>query len=75
MRGQLTLPGVPPKARNKRVWRMQVADAGHMPGGAAKGIQFVCPRCGHDTGWIKDCWTITENRRGQPCPRCNDTPE
>lgn len=73
MARQLTLPGIPSKPRSQRVWRMQVADAGHMPGGAVKGIQFICPRCGHDTGWIEDSWTITQNRRGLPCPCCNQT--
>lgn len=49
---------------------MHVADAGHLPGGS-KGIRFKCSHCGHDTGWIADEWTITENRRGHPCPVCN----
>ena len=70
MARQLTLPGIPPKPRKPRLWRMKLADAGHLPSGE-KGIQFVCPRCGHDTGWILDEQTITENRRGLPCPQCN----
>lgn len=57
----------PPKPRVKR---MYVADAGHLPGGT-KGIRFECPRCGHDTGWIKDEWSVSENKRGRPCPECN----
>lgn len=52
------------------VKRMHVLDAGQLPGGAA-GIRFECGHCGHDTGWISDEWTITENRRGHPCPNCN----
>ncbi|TNE55190.1 MAG: hypothetical protein EP341_05415 [Sphingomonadales bacterium] len=56
--------------RAKRVKRMHVADAGQLPGGSP-GIRFECPYCRHDTGWIKDEWTISENRRGQPCPVCN----
>jgi rubrerythrin len=64
-----------PKAdlpRRAPVKRMRVADAGHFPSGG-KCIQFVCPRCGHDTGWIADEWTVTENRNGRPCPSCNKT--
>ena len=57
-----------PKA--PRVRRMHVVDAGHLPGGA-KGICFECRHCGHDTGWIPDEWTITENKRGHACPNCN----
>jgi len=56
--------------RSAPVKRMHVADAGQLPGGA-KGIRFACSRCGHDTGWIADEWTITQNRRGLPCPQCN----
>lgn len=55
--------------RAKRVWRMHVIDAGHGM------IMFRCERSGHETGWIKDRWTIAENRRGQPCPACNREPK
>lgn len=66
------LPGLEPSPRERRrVVRMHVADAGHMPGGA-KGVRFTCRRCGHDTGWIAGRWTISENKRGQPCPNCNE---
>lgn len=51
--------------RRPRLKRMRVADAG--PG----CIQFICPHCGHDTDWIEDEWTLTENKRGLPCPKCN----
>lgn len=47
--------------------RMRVADAGD------GCIQFVCPHCSYDTGWIVDEKTVTENRRGLPCPKCNDS--
>jgi DNA-directed RNA polymerase subunit RPC12/RpoP len=53
------LPHRPP------VKRMHVADAG------LGGIRFKCAHCDHDTGWIADEHTVTENRRGLPCPRCN----
>ena len=51
--------------------RMRVKDAGELPDGK-KGIQFVCPHCGHDTGWCYDEHTVTENKRGLPCPSCNE---
>lgn len=56
---------LPPKPRAKRLWRMHVDDAG-------EGIVFECGRCGHNTGWIDDKWTVTENKRGHPCPKCNN---
>ncbi|MGD9862563.1 MAG: hypothetical protein AB7S99_05055 [Pseudodonghicola sp.] len=57
--------------RRPPIKRMRVVDAGHGPGGT-KVIRFICPHCGHDTDWIEDTHTITENRRGLPCPKCNE---
>lgn len=45
--------------------RMHVADAGQGM------VRFQCPHCGNETGWVEDVWTVTENKRGQPCPDCN----
>ena len=53
---------LPKKPRRKL---MHVSDAGDGL------IQFRCHRCGHDTGWIEDTKTVTENKRGIPCPKCN----
>ena len=36
----------PLKPRQKR---MRIQDAGNLPDGK-KGIWFICPHCGHDTG-------------------------
>ncbi len=55
----------PAAPRRPRIVRMHVADAG------SGMIWFRCERCGHDTGWIPDTMTVTENKRGMPCPRCN----
>lgn len=55
--------------RRKAIKRMRVADAGES--GGYRVIQFRCPHCAYDTGWIHDKKTITENRRGLPCPKCN----
>lgn len=52
--------------RKPRLKRMRVADAGQ------GCIQFVCPHCSYDTGWIKDERTVSENKRGIPCPQCNE---
>ena len=69
MARQSTLPGFE-KPRQPRRKMMHVADAGHMPGGT-KGIRFVCGHCNHDTGWISDERSVSENKRGLPCPICN----
>lgn len=62
---QLDLFPVAPR-RPRRVL-MHVMDAGDING---KVIRFEC-RCGFKTDWIRDVWTISENRRGHPCPKCN----
>ena len=62
-------PGLFPDApRRVSVKRMHVADAG------CEAISFECHHCGHKTGWLM--WnrkeiTVTEARRGLPCPKCN----
>lgn len=63
---------VKPRAKPRKL--MQVVDAGMFPDGKPC-IQFICPHCGHDTDWIYDEWTLSENRRGQPCPDCNKDAE
>lgn len=67
MTAQLFTPMQAPR-RPRRVM-MHVADAGN--GAGCKVIQFRCNKCGHDTGWLVDERTISENRRGLPCPICN----
>ena len=46
---------------------MHVLDAG------VDMIRFQCRRCGYDTGWIEDEQTVSRNKRGIPCPDCNET--
>lgn len=57
-----------PKApRRKRGQLMHVCDAGHGEGKPI--VQFQCPKCKYQSGWfIFD--TVTEAKRGLPCPRC-----
>lgn len=53
-----------PLPRRAPIKRMHVADAG-------EGILFECGHCGYSTDWIVDNHTLTENKRGLPCPKCN----
>lgn len=57
-----------PRPRRRRRVMMHVVDAGNGPGG--KVIKFGCV-CGHNTGWISDQQTVAQNKRGMPCPPCN----
>lgn len=52
---------------------MHVVDAGYSDGRAGfvgDCVQLECRRCGHNTGWIP-MRTVTEEKRGRPCPQCN----
>jgi len=64
MARQQALFVLPPKPR---VVRMHVFDAGEATGLIAC---FRCDRCGHETDWTGIA-TVTEGRRGLPCPTCN----
>ena len=57
--------------RRKRRVMMHVMDAGNGP--SCMVIEFECKKCGHNTGWIKDEKSVSENKRGMPCPKCNQT--
>lgn len=53
------------RPRRSRRIMMHVEDAG------VGMIRFRCSKCEHDTDWLEDTQSITDNRRGIPCPRCN----
>jgi len=53
---------------------MHVSDAGDScsdDSDDAVIAKFACKRCGHETDWI-ELGTVTEARRGIPCPCCNN---
>jgi DNA-directed RNA polymerase subunit RPC12/RpoP len=37
-------------------------------------VKYKCSRCGHETDWIEPR-TVTEAKRGIPCPVCNAKPQ
>lgn len=41
--------------------------------GTGAMVRMECKRCGHETGWLYLA-TVTEAKRGKPCPVCNATP-
>lgn len=58
--------GPPPV--NRRIQRMHVCDAG--TGETKQIVQFQCRKCSYQSGWY-EVDTVTEAKRGLPCPRCN----
>jgi len=59
--------GIRPR-RSPRIM-MKMIDVGQDNSGPV--IIFECSKCGHSTGWIKDDQSVTQNKRGKPCPICN----
>ena len=54
-----------------RIVRMHVTDAGQGTGDEDSMIvRYRCRRCKHETEWT-DARTVTEAKRGVPCPNCN----
>lgn len=53
--------------RRTRGQLMHVCDAGHENGLIVK---MRCGRCRHESGWLRFD-TVTEAKRGLPCPKCN----
>ncbi len=56
------------KPKRPHIWRMRVNDAGQ------GWIEFVCPRCEHNSGWIQWDNGVAKAKRGIPCPKCNAAP-
>lgn len=60
----------PKPPRQKPRVLMHVFDAG--PGEETWGIvRFQCLKCGDETDWMR-VETMTEAKRGIPCPKCNN---
>jgi hypothetical protein len=53
--------------RKMRGQLMHVSDAGDADGLICK---FRCKKCGFQSEWLK-MPTVTEAKRGIPCPKCN----
>lgn len=56
-------------ARQKPRKLMHVCDA-YGDGPEDNHVRFWCARCEHETDWV-DGLTVTEAKRGIPCPVCN----
>lgn len=53
--------------RSPNIKRMHVVDAGSDFG----HVHMVCTHCGYDDGWQMKLETLTQLKRGLPCPQCN----
>jgi len=62
---------LPKMPRKKREWLMHVYDAGDGTDGYEMACCFECDQCGHKEEWV-NVRTVTEAKRGIPCPKCNE---
>lgn len=62
----------PPTPRAKPRVMMHVIDAGGCDNleGGAHIVVFQCGKCRHKTEW-QEVQTVSEGKRGFPCPKCN----
>lgn len=66
MSRQLDLIERPPRKAPQKL--MHVCDAGEAEGKPL--VQMECSRCWHRSDWLVFD-TVTEAKRGLPCPQCN----
>jgi DNA-directed RNA polymerase subunit RPC12/RpoP len=64
----------PRKAPQKLMHVCDVDDNCCCDDGSTWPVKFKCSRCGHETDWVEPR-TVTEAKRGIPCPVCNAKPE
>lgn len=60
-----------PRHRNKPRKLMHVVDAGCGDNGYKQMVEMECGHCGYRSGWFGTDKTVTEIKRGFPCPECN----
>ncbi len=66
------LPGFDrPKRKPARIMA-HLVDAG---GESDPMAHYICGKCGWDSGWIVDRRSVSEIKRGVPCPNCNAAAE
>lgn len=69
-----------PRFRKPRKWLMHFYDVGPSPyvsesGKEAFYVHWKCKRCGHDDDWSHFEGTVSDVKRGIPCPKCNGEEE
>jgi hypothetical protein len=68
MTGDLFTKEQAPRHRRAPRKLMHVVDAGSDYG----HVHMICGHCGYDDGWKVYEATLTELKRGLPCPKCNE---
>lgn len=43
----------------------------HMNDCGSEGAEFICKKCGWNSGWVIKKFTYSEILRGIPCEKCN----
>lgn len=63
----------PPRKAPKKLMHVSDASGCCTDEGDGAMVRMQCKRCGHETGWLHLA-TVTEAKRGKPCPVCNAPP-
>lgn len=58
------------RPRRKPRVMMHVVDARNPECDENPSVRLMCSKCQHETDWV-EFPTVTEARRGSPCPDCN----
>jgi len=58
----------PPRQASRKL--MHVCEVADDEDPTYSSVRFRCARCGYESDWIDDL-TVTEAKRGIPCPECN----
>lgn len=67
-----------PRSQRKKRMRLQDVGASPFPSESGKEAFYVswkCPHCEHDAGWQHFEGTVSDVKRGIPCPKCNPSSE
>lgn len=61
----------PPRAKPRKLMHVSEAAGCCEEDGTGAMVRMNCKRCGHESDWLY-FQTVTEAKRGMPCPVCNE---
>lgn len=67
------MPYGPPLFRKYQIPRAAFIKRAHAEDASESEVKFTCKRCGWNSGWT-EYRTVSEARKGIPCPHCNPIP-
>lgn len=59
----------PPRSKPRKLMHVSDASPDGCFGDGLATVRMSCARCGHESDWIS--LSVTEAKRGIPCPQCS----